>query len=193
MKRFFIKVVISSWILNALVIAFVMWALFLSHDAKAKDLLVGPYTVTNIDVYDGDTFKGDVKIWPNLTVRVGVRISGINTPEIRGKCEDEKELAKEARDKLITLLVAPVRIWHIYNGKYAGRVIANVSTEKGDIALAMIDSGHARMYLGKGPRKGWCEQEDDMICVDIWGGLIVNEHLARYILPMSEALQLAEK
>lgn len=31
-----------------------------------------------------------------------------------------------------------------------------------------------------------------MICVDIWGGLIINEHLARYILPMSEALQLAE-
>lgn len=32
-----------------------------------------------------------------------------------------------------------------------------------------------------------------MICVDIWGGFCSGDHLARYMLPVAEALQLAAR
>ena len=40
-------------------------------------------------------------------------------------------------------------------GKYAGRVIADVITAKGNVATILITEGHARKYDG-GKRKGWC-------------------------------------
>ena len=35
--------------------------------------------------------------WPQTTIRTTVRVSGIGAPEIRGKCDSEKVLAREAR------------------------------------------------------------------------------------------------
>ncbi|WP_372809511.1 thermonuclease family protein, partial [Litorivivens sp.] len=51
-----------------------------------------------VGVYDGDTIRVRIDNWPPIIGEaIGVRINGIDTPEIRGKCPEEKALAREAR------------------------------------------------------------------------------------------------
>ena len=55
--------------------------------------------VTYRTCYDGDTCRFDLPgIHPFFGENIPVRLAGIDTPEIRGKCQHEKDLAIEARD-----------------------------------------------------------------------------------------------
>ena len=52
-----------------------------------------------ISVYDGDTFRVDIDSLPPIVGKnIPIRLNGVDTPEIRGKCEYEKDLAIKARD-----------------------------------------------------------------------------------------------
>jgi len=120
----------------------------------AHDLEV-PATV--VSVYDGDTIKVEAYPWPGHSIRVSVRIDGIDTPELRTKNECEKQMARVARDALSTLLPdRRVVLVGVRNGKYAGRVLARVRLPDGRYAgEEMIRMGLAREYDG-GARTGWC-------------------------------------
>ena len=127
--------------------------LLLAAPALASDLRV-PADV--VSVYDGDTFTVDVYPWPGMTMRVSVRVDGIDTPEIRGAREEEKALARRAKEAAIEALGSKVLLAGIKRGKYAGRVVARVTTEGGDdLAALLIDMGLGRPYDG-GAREGWC-------------------------------------
>lgn len=109
-----------------------------------------------LSVYDGDTITVDAKIWVNQIIRTKVRIAGIDTPEIRAKCGTEKTMALAAKQLLMDLLSDNgVTIRNIRNGKYAGRVLADVYVDGHDVSEMLISSGYARKYEG-GKRKGWC-------------------------------------
>lgn len=121
--------------------------------AYASDLRV-PATVLN--VYDGDTLTVQAEIWPGLTWRGSVRVQGVDTPEIRGRCEEERRLALAARDFVQTAVGQTVTLSDIKQGKYAGRVVATVLLSDGrDLAEELLAAGHARSYTG-GKRHGWC-------------------------------------
>ncbi len=61
--------------------------------------------VTLIRCYDGDTCTFTIPgVHPFFGEKISVRIRGIDTPEIRGKCAVEKRKAKAARDFLRNLL-----------------------------------------------------------------------------------------
>lgn len=120
------------------------------------------YAAEVVDVYDGDTVTMDVLIWKDQTVTAKVRLKGIDTPEIRGKCAKEKKLAIKARDFLSNLTLGTLTILEAIpyeksaTGKY-GRIIGTLWTPtKKNINLMMIEKGYARAYDG-GKRKGWCE------------------------------------
>jgi hypothetical protein len=50
-----------------------------------------------------------------------------------------------------------VRLSNVANDKYGGRVDADVATASGtDVAMAMIATGLAHPYDGKGARADWC-------------------------------------
>ena len=52
-----------------------------------------------ISVYDGDTFRVDIDSLPPIVGKnIPIRLNGIDTPEIQGKCQYEKDLALKARD-----------------------------------------------------------------------------------------------
>ena len=72
-----------------------------------------------ISVYDGDTFTVDAYYWPGHTTRVSVRVAGVDTPEIRGKCQREKDLAVRARDFVRATVGASVQLTDVRPGKYA--------------------------------------------------------------------------
>lgn len=134
-----------------------------THDAhasskKATSGLAGSIVPASVvSVYDGDTLTVDAFPWPGQTQRTSVRINGIDTAEMRGKCPLEKEKARAAKARTIELAGDAVTLVNIHLGKYAGRVVASVILKDGrDLATVLIDDGFARPYSGKGARKSWC-------------------------------------
>ena len=103
-----------------------------------------------IKVYDGDTITIASKLPFNDSplYRLSVRLNGIDTPEIKGKNDDEKTAAKNARDYLSTLILNKyVTLKNIQSEKY-GRILADVYL--GDIWLneLMIKERYAVKYNG---------------------------------------------
>ncbi|WP_421782592.1 thermonuclease family protein [Kiloniella litopenaei] len=110
-----------------------------------------------ISVYDGDTFKAQAHPWPGMTMAVSVRVNGVDTPEIRGKCDAEKQAAIAARDYVRGVLGESVTLKNVKRGKYAGRVVADVYLTDGrSLTGLLIASGLGRSYDG-GKRSGWCD------------------------------------
>lgn len=108
-----------------------------------------------IKVYDGDTLTVGWRHGRSL-VRESVRIRGIDTPELRSKCVEEKRLADLARTRLrdvalrkyVTLL-APA------TDKY-GRLLCDLRTETiPSISEYMLEArDFCREYVG-GKRQPW--------------------------------------
>ena len=110
-------------------------------------------------VYDGDTFRVVAAIWPGQTWSGSVRVNGADTPEIRGQCEQEKVMALAAREFTRTAVGERVTLHNVKRGKYAGRVVADVETQRGDLTERLIRNGHGRPYDG-GKRKSWCAEQE---------------------------------
>ncbi len=108
-----------------------------------------------IQVTDGDTIKVTAHPWPGMSIQTSVRIRGIDTPELRGKCQREKIRAKEARALTQSFVGTHVRLHNILPDKYGGRVVADVYVADQSLAHFLLDSGLARPYSGK-KRESWC-------------------------------------
>ena len=108
-------------------------------------------------VLDGDTFEARVHLWPGLDVTTRVRLRGIDAPEMKARCGEERVKAEAAREALRNLLdQGEVGIARVTLDKYGGRVIADASTQATpDVSAALLSAGAARPYSG-GHRDGWC-------------------------------------
>jgi len=115
--------------------------------------------VNSFEVYDGDTLThADVTAFPNIHYHGSVRIRGIDTPEIRTKSDCEKALGYKAKDALAALLKGKVvETSNEANGKYAGRVLADVTADGIDVGDYMIKNGYARKYDGGKRNHDWCK------------------------------------
>ena len=117
----------------------------------------GPVPARVLRVIDGDTLMVRARIWIGQEIEIKVRLAGVDAPELRGKCERERRLARQARD-LIAARIADgeVSLHGVQYGKFAGRVLARVETSAGDdLGTALLDAGLGRPYRGK-RRQGWC-------------------------------------
>lgn len=124
--------------------------------AGASDGLPGPVPATVLRVVDGDTLRVRAEIWLDQWIEVSVRLRGVDTPELRGKCASEKAAAAKARDWLAAVAVGGVLLHDIGPDKYASRVDARVVAADGrDLAAGLIAAGLARAYAGE-KREGWC-------------------------------------
>ena len=114
-----------------------------------------------IKVYDGDTitiaakmpFKG------SPLYRLPVRLNGIDTPEIKGKSEDEISVAKEARDALSALILHKnIVLKNVATEKY-GRILADVYLDELHINKWLIEQRFAVKYDGgtKKPPESWVQ------------------------------------
>ncbi len=118
----------------------------------------GPSLPTQVlRVIDGDTFEARVRIWPGMDVTTKVRLRGIDAPELRARCENERMKAVAARDALADILSeGAVGVAGVAQDKYGGRVDAAVSTAAtADVSAALLARGLARRYSG-GRRQSWC-------------------------------------
>ena len=117
----------------------------------------GPISARVLRVIDGDTIVVRARIWLGQDIDTQVRLDGVDAPELKGKCVQERLLAEKARD-LIRFHVATgvVVLRKIKYGKYAGRVVARVdSTDGEELSQLLIRAGLGRSYDG-GRRLPWC-------------------------------------
>jgi micrococcal nuclease len=126
--------------------------------ASAPVSLRASYPVEVVRVLDGDTFEARVKVWPGMEAVTRVRLRGIDAPEMKARCEDERVKALAARDALARMLGAgAVGITNVGQDKYGGRVDADASAAgTSNVADAMLAQGLARRYDG-GKRMSWCD------------------------------------
>jgi endonuclease YncB( thermonuclease family) len=110
-------------------------------------------------VLDGDTFEARVHLWPGLSLSTRVRLRGIDAPELKARCVEERDKAEAAREALRTILAqGEVGIARVTLDKYGGRVVADASTQATpDVAAALLGAGRVRPYDG-GRREGWCDR-----------------------------------
>ncbi|MBI3440858.1 MAG: thermonuclease family protein [Proteobacteria bacterium] len=122
-----------------------------------QEVIRGPVPATVLRVIDGDTVAVKAHVWIGEEVETSIRIDGIDAPEIKGKCTQERVAAETARQEVIRLLSnGNVRIYNIRLEKYAGRVLAQIRTADGiNIGEHMLEKGLARPYHGE-KRQSWC-------------------------------------
>ena len=103
-----------------------------------------------IKVYDGDTITIASKLPFNDSplYRLSVRFNGIDTPEIKGKTEDEKNAAKSARDALSNLILNKVVILKNIQSEKYGRILAEVYLDELCVNEWMIQQRYAVKYDG---------------------------------------------
>ena len=114
-----------------------------------------------VSIYDGDTFRVNIENFPAIIgENMPIRVLGIDTPEIRGKCQFEKDRAKDARLFTVDKLTQARRIElvNIQRGKYF-RLLAEVVVDGESLGDSLIKQGFAVQYDG-GKKKDWCKNLD---------------------------------
>ena len=109
--------------------------------------------------YDGDTIKFNLPgLHPIIGERINIRVNGIDTPEIRGKCEKEKYDAKQAQQMVADILNDAERIdlKNMQRGKYF-RIAADVIIDGENLSDILVEAGVAVRYGGGNKNKDWCE------------------------------------
>lgn len=108
--------------------------------------------------YDGDTCMMSLPgIHPLFGDHIPVRLAGIDTPEMKGQCEREKQLARQARD-LVRLALSGAGAIHLRKAsrdKYF-RIDARVMADGQDLSQILITHGLAVPYDGGTKTKDWC-------------------------------------
>ncbi len=119
--------------------------------------------VTVVSCYDADTCRIDLPrsafnddwAYDLFGHNIPIRVEGIDTPEIRGKCQKEKDLAYEARDLVRGLLDNAQSITLTIDdnpkevrGKYF-RIVGRLIADGVDISDLLIQKNLAVLYNGE--------------------------------------------
>ena len=107
--------------------------------------------------HDGDTCKAHLRGLPDVFGDgIGVRLRGVDAPEMRSRCDRERCLAVAARGALEALVVGHhVALRGCGRDKYF-RLLCDVEARGADVAATLLAAGHVVAYAGAGPRHDWC-------------------------------------
>ena len=109
--------------------------------------------------YDGDTVRFNLPGYPPIVGNdIRVRVNGIDTPEIKGKCEKEIYEAQQARDMVADILkdAKKITLNNMKRGKYF-RISADVIVDGENLADILIQAGLAIEYNGGKKSHKWCD------------------------------------
>lgn len=112
--------------------------------------------------YDGDTITFDI---PEASTIVGknmaIRIHGIDAPELkRSKCQTEREMALQAKNRVHSLLRAAseINLHRVQRGKYF-RFLADVEFDGKDLGSLLLQEKLAIAYFGGTKNYDWCKED----------------------------------
>ena len=109
--------------------------------------------------YDGDTITFNLPgLHPIIGEKISIRVNGIDTPEIKGKCEKEKYEGKQAQQMVADILndAEQITLKNMERGKYF-RIAADVIFDGESLADMLIEAGMAIRYGGGKKTHKWCE------------------------------------
>jgi endonuclease YncB( thermonuclease family) len=109
--------------------------------------------------YDGDTCTVNIKKFPDIIGQgISIRLWGIDTPEMKGKCSKEKNLAIEARNFLVSRFenARTIELRKPRRDKYF-RILCEVWINGRNINKLMVEQGFAVEYDGGTKVKDWCK------------------------------------
>lgn len=109
--------------------------------------------------YDGDTCTVSLADLPPIFGdHITVRLAGIDTPEMKGICAEEKVLAKQAQAFTQNLMVQAqkIELQEPKRDKYF-RILARVMADDQEVAMELVNAGLARLYDG-GKKERWCRE-----------------------------------
>ena len=109
--------------------------------------------------YDGDTITFNLPgLHPIIGEKISIRVNGIDTPEIKGKCEKEKYDAQQAKEMVADILkdADQIVLRNMERGKYF-RIAADVIVDGENLADILIEAGMAVKYNGGKKTHKWCE------------------------------------
>ena len=117
-----------------------------------------------VRVIDGDTVMVEAHPWPDQSVRVSVRLRGIDAPELRSKCALFRAAALKAKETLADIMSPGdmVELRNISGGKYYGRVVADLSHADRDMGRMLIQTGLAVRYDGGKRARPACPVRHDL-------------------------------
>ena len=94
-------------------------------------------------------------VHPILGKEIGIRLYGVDTPELRTKYKKEKQMGYEARAFVETVFnkAKIVELKNIRRGKYF-RIIAEIWIDGVSLAKLLIEAGYAKEYYG-GTKEKW--------------------------------------
>ena len=132
--------------------------LLLPSDSLAKSF--GDYQgAVYVRNYDGDTITFNLPgLHPIIGEKINIRVNGIDTAEIRGKCDKEKYDAKQAKEMVADILkdAEQITLKNMERGKYF-RIAADVIVDGESLADMLVEAGMAVKYNGGKKIKDWCE------------------------------------
>ena len=134
-------------------------AIFLfSPFAQALEKTYGDVTITDVGtIYDGDTFYVNIHDWPAIVgEHIAVRVNGVDSPEMKGKCKKEIKLAREAKQFTVAFLrnATSIQLKNIARDKYF-RIDADVYADGKNLAEELIKNGLGYESHGT-TKKSWC-------------------------------------
>ena len=109
--------------------------------------------------YDGDTITFNLPgLHPIIGEEISIRVNGIDTPEIKGKCEKEKYNAQQAQQMVADFLkdAEQIVLKSMERGKYF-RIAADVIIDGENLADVLVEAGMAVRYDGGKKTHKWCE------------------------------------
>ena len=108
--------------------------------------------------YDGDTITFKLPgLHPIIGGKISIRVNGIDTPEIKGKCEKEKYDAQQAKEMVADILkdAEQITLKNMERGKYF-RIAADVIVDGENLADVLVEAGMAVRYDGGKKTHKWC-------------------------------------
>jgi micrococcal nuclease len=110
-----------------------------------------------IYVIDGDTFRAHIDgVKSPDSYGYRIRVAEIDTAELKGRCENETNLARQARAaaKKILRTARVIELSDLRLDKY-GRIVASVWINGQNFGALMLESGLAQEFNRWTPKK-WC-------------------------------------
>jgi micrococcal nuclease len=109
--------------------------------------------------YDGDTITFNLpSLHPIIGKKIRVRLNGIDTPEIKGKCDKEKYDAEQTREMVEDILkdAEKITLKNMQRGNFF-RIASDVIVDGESLADMLIEAGMAVRYGGGKKTHKWCE------------------------------------
>lgn len=161
-KSFIRKIIETIWLLKEFNLKkfnyiLCLFVLFINLEAKQTYGNIVIDEVTSI--YDGDTFRVNIKSYPEIVgKKMAIRVNGIDTPEMRGKCKKEKDLARQSKQLTVSTLrnAKKIELRNLQRGKYF-RIVADVYADGKSLADIQIKNNLAVKYDGGTKIKDWCK------------------------------------